>query len=76
MKFYVFDQIKSINAKKYDLVSNLKRVVIQEFGITKFKENNIRIRAINISISHMLEPLKEEWKVKCIIKSDIRRCKY
>ena len=63
LRFSIFDEIKFINAKKFDLVSNLKRAVMNEFGLSDIKEHNIRIRSINISISQKLEPLKEEWKV-------------
>ncbi len=63
LKFYLFDQLKIINAKKPETVSSLKNSVMQEFGINDLKKENVRIRAINLSNSQMLEPFKEETKV-------------
>jgi len=63
LKFYLFDQLKIVNAKKPDTVSSLKNAVMKEFGINDIKKENVRIRAINLSNSQMLEPFKDETKV-------------
>ena len=63
LKFYLFDQLKIINSKKPDSVYSLKSAVMNEFGINDIKKDNVRIRAINLSNSQMLEPFKEELKV-------------
>ena len=66
LRFHLNDQIKYIHAKKLDILSDTKKTVMKEFGLSEIKEQNVRIRAFNISITQMLESYFEESKVSKI----------